>query len=164
MIELNAKLARDADVKLAGRLRLPYELRQKSRLLTHLESGEEARLMLPPGTILRSGDLLSATDGRTIAVVAEPERTLQADCASPQELARAAYHLGNRHVAVEIGDGWLRISEDHVLRQMLIGLGLSVSDCIAPFEPEAGAYGHHHASATHGGIIHEFGANHQSEH
>jgi urease accessory protein len=77
-----------------------------------------------------------------------------------RELVRAAYHLGNRHVPVQIGDGWLRFQADDVLAQMLRGLKAMVSNVTAPFEPEAGAYagGHHHHSmdAKHSGIIHEF--------
>jgi urease accessory protein len=77
-------------------------------------------------------------------------------------LKRVAYHLGNRHVPLQIGNGWLRLSSDHVLKQMAVGLGAEVIEETAPFEPEAGAYGHgadhqHHTERGHGGIIHEFG-------
>ena len=139
---------------------LPFELRQKSRLRTRLASGEEVGLFLPRGTILRGGDCLRGNDGRVVRVVAADEPLMQAACSTPHALARAAYHLGNRHVAVEIGDGWLRFAADEVLAQMLRGLGAAVIALSAPFEPEAGAYGggHHHHSmeAKHSGIIHEF--------
>lgn len=164
MLEIKSKLKvrREAyRIEVRGRLQLPYELRQKSRLRTQLVSGEEVGLMLPPGEMLRGGDLLVASDGRVIEVIAQAERVLQADCADPLELARAAYHLGNRHVAIQLGAGWLRITADHVLAKMLEGLGLMVAELEAPFEPEPGAYGghahHHDAPATHGGIIHQFG-------
>jgi urease accessory protein len=81
-------------------------------------------------------------------------------CADRFELTRAAYHLGNRHVAVEIGDGYLRIAADHVLGEMLLGLGASVEERQAPFEPESGAYGgvhQHHEEGAHGGKIHQYG-------
>ena len=141
-------------------LSLPFELRQKSRLRTKLQSGEEAGLFLEHGSILRGGDCLRANDGRVVLVVAADEELMEAKCATPFELVRAAYHLGNRHVPVQIGEGWLRFQADEVLAQMLRGLKATVSKVNAPFEPEAGAYagGHHHHSmdAKHSGIIHEF--------
>ncbi|GHT81797.1 urease accessory protein UreE [Betaproteobacteria bacterium] len=131
------------------RLRLDFEHRNKSRLRVRLESGVEANLFLPRGTILRGGDKLQANDGAIIEVVSAPETLLEARCADTLELARAAYHLGNRHVAVQIGvqerGHWLRIQDDHVLRHMLEGLGAAVHLVTAPFEPEAGAYGHGHS-------------------
>ncbi len=141
-------------------LSLPFELRQKSRLRTKLASGEEAGLFLEHGSILRGGDCLRANDGRIVLVVAADEELMEAKCVTPFQLVRAAYHLGNRHVPVQIGDGWLRFQADDVLAQMLRGLNATVSRVSAPFEPEAGAYagGHHHHSmdAKHSGIIHEF--------
>ena len=140
-------------------LSLPFELRQKSRLRTKLASGEEAGLFLEHGSILRGGDCLRAIDGRIVLVVAADEALMQAQCTTPLELGRAAYHLGNRHVPVQIGERWLRFQADEVLAQMLRGLKASVSEVTAPFEPEAGAYagGHHHSmDARHSGIIHEF--------
>ena len=141
-------------------LSLPFELRQKSRLRTKLASGEEAGLFLEHGSILRGGDCLRANDGRIVLVVAADEELMEAKCVTPFQLVRAAYHLGNRHVPVQIGDGWLRFQADDVLAQMLRGLNATVSKVSAPFEPEAGAYagGHHHHSmdAKHSGIIHEF--------
>lgn len=141
------------------RLVLPFELRQKSRLRTRLASGEEVGLFLPRGTVLRGGNHLRGNDERVILVVAADEALTHAQCADAMELTRAAYHLGNRHVPVEIGAGWLRFARDAVLSEMLAGLGMVTSDVSAPFEPEAGAYGggHHHHSgeARHGGIIHD---------
>jgi urease accessory protein len=169
MLEIKTKLkvARENyQIDVADRLVLPFDLRQKSRLRTNLASGVEVGVLLPNGEILRGGDLLVATDGRVIEVVAQVEKVMQADCESALDLARAAYHLGNRHVALQIGDGWLRIANDHVLRQMLEGLGLVVNALDAPFEPESGAYrahkaDHHHDAdlvpPTHGGVIHQFG-------
>ncbi|MCX9157470.1 urease accessory protein UreE [Niveibacterium sp. 24ML] len=129
------------------KLVLNFDARTKSRLRTALANGEEVGLFLPRGTILRGGDLLLAKDGRVVEVVSAPESLLEAQCASAFELARAAYHLGNRHVAVQVGAGWLRIQADHVLETMLVGLGATVRKVTAAFEPEAGAYahGHHHS-------------------
>lgn len=128
------------------RLILPFDQRQKSRLRVRLESGIEAALLLERGTILRGGDRLQTGDGRIVLVVAADEPVLHVSASNAQQLMRAAYHLGNRHVPLEIGDGWLRLEQDHVLRDMLLGLDMTVHEQLAPFEPEAGAYGggHHH--------------------
>jgi len=123
------------------KLTLPFELRQKSRLRARLESGEEVALILPRGKLLRDGDRVTATDGRELEIVAAPEKLLHIESA---ELARVAYHLGNRHVPLQVGPDFLRIAEDHVLEEMVRRLGARVSHVEAPFEPEAGAYGHHH--------------------
>ncbi|MGZ5073668.1 MAG: urease accessory protein UreE [Usitatibacter sp.] len=143
-----------------GRLELPFERRQKSRQRATLVSGEEVAIELPRGELLRGGDWVLASDGRVIEVVAQREKVLHVLCATPKALARVAYHLGNRHVAVQVGDGWLRIAADHVLEEMLRGLGAIVMALEAPFEPEAGAYGqqHRHEESGHGGRIHEFGS------
>ncbi len=135
------------DAAPAARLELNFDARTKSRLRTQLAEGEEVGLFLPRGTILRGGDRLQAQDGRVVEVVSAPEDLLEARCADAFALARVAYHLGNRHVAVQVGEGWLRIQTDHVLKTMLTGLGADVHALSAPFEPEAGAYahGHHHA-------------------
>jgi urease accessory protein len=130
------------------RLELAYELRQKSRLRARLASGEEVGLMLPRGTVMRGGDVVKTTDGREVEIVAARERLLHIES---DQLARVAYHLGNRHVPVQIGAGFVRIAEDHVLEELAKRLGARVSHVEAPFEPEAGAYGgvhggeHHHA-------------------
>ena len=167
MVEIKAKLkiprsAYKLDVK--GQLRLPFEQRQKSRLKTKLVSGEEVALLLPRGEILRGGDLVTASDGRVIEVVAEPEKLLHIES---DALAKLAYHLGNRHVPVQVGEGFLRIAADHVLEEMVQKLGAKVKQVQAPFEPEAGAYagGHHqHDEMGHGGKIHEHHHEHDHDH
>lgn len=126
------------------RLVLTFEQRQKSRLRARLENGEEVALVLERGAVRRGGDVVNAADGRSYQIVSAPEKLLHIESDS---LARVAYHLGNRHVAVQVGEGFLRIAEDHVLEAMLRQLGARVSHIEAPFEPEAGAYGggaHHH--------------------
>jgi urease accessory protein len=123
-------------------LELPFEQRSRSRLRGRLASGEEAGVMLERGQILRGGDRLLADDGRVIEVIAAPETVSTVRSVDPRNLARAAYHLGNRHVLLEVGDGWLRYQHDHVLDDMVRGLGLTVRVELAPFEPEAGAYAH----------------------
>ena len=171
MIEIKSKLktARHAyKLEVKGQLRLPFESRQKSRLRARLASGEEVGVMLPRGELLRGGDLVVASDGRVIEVIAEPEALLHVTCGSPAALARAAYHLGNRHVPVQVGDGYLRIAADHVLEELLKGLGATIAAINAPFEPEAGAYaggGHHdHEEHGHGGKIHDHHHDHDHDH
>ena len=148
MLEIRTRLKAERDARrleVKSRLELPFDSRQKSRLRTHLASGEDVALMLPRGEMLRGGDLVVASDGRVVEVVAAAERLLHVECASATELARCAYHLGNRHVPVEVGKDFLRLAEDHVLEKMLAGLGAKLTHVTAPFEPEAGAYagGHH---------------------
>lgn len=148
------------DSQTDDRLILPFDLRQKSRQRVRLESGVEAVLQLERGTILRGGDKLLGDNGQALLVVAAPEPVLLVSCATPRDLICAAYHLGNRHVPVQVGDGWLRLGDDHVLHEMLLGLGATVSHEVAPFEPEAGAYGggHRHGEAAGGtSHIHHFG-------
>jgi urease accessory protein len=169
MLEIRSKLrVRRAayTLKIGGALRLPFEQRQKSRLRTQLVSGEEVGLVLPRGEILRGGDLVTASDGRIIEVIAQPEPVLHVECATPEALTRAAYHLGNRHVPVEVGAGYLRLAPDHVLRDMLARLGAVISEIEAPFEPEAGAYGggHRHEEMGHGGRIHDHDHDHGHSH
>jgi urease accessory protein len=126
-----------------GTLTLPCEARRRSRQKVTLDSGEEAGVMLAWGESLRHGDLIASTEGRVVRVVAADEPVLLIRCSHPRELARVAYHLGNRHVAVEVGEGTLKIAPDHVLRAMVEGLGAKVERANLPFDPEAGAYGAH---------------------
>jgi urease accessory protein len=163
MIEIRSRFPlkphAEYQVNLRGRLVLPFDMRQKSRLRATLTTGEEVAIVLPRGQVLRGGDWVVASDGRVIEVVAQPEKVLHVLCAAPHLLSRAAYHLGNRHVPVQVGDGWLRITADHVLARMLEGLGARLTPMEAAFEPEAGAYGAHHRhdnESGHGGRIHEF--------
>lgn len=125
------------------KLELSFDTRCKSRLRTKLVSGEDCGLFLARGTVLRGGDKLLANDGRVVEVVAAPEALMEAVTGDPLLIAKAAYHLGNRHVAVHLLPGRLRFVADHVLGEMVRGLGLKVSEVEAPFEPESGAYGNH---------------------
>ncbi len=136
---LAAPLARRAPA-----LVLPFDARSKSRLRATLETGEEVALFLPRGTVLRGGDVLVADDGGFIRVEAAAETVLLVTAATPLALTRAAYHLGNRHTPVEVGDGYLKLEHDPVLRDMLLRLDVDVAEALMPFEPEAGAYGGGH--------------------
>ncbi|MFP5344761.1 MAG: urease accessory protein UreE [Gammaproteobacteria bacterium] len=121
-------------------LTLPFELRRKSRQRVRLDDGREIALLLPRGAVLRQDDVLRAADGLLIKVHAAPEEVSTAFTNNTLLLARAAYHLGNRHLALQIGHTWLRYLHDHVLDEMLREMGLSVFNEQAPFEPEGGAY------------------------
>ena len=125
-------------------LSLPFELRQKSRLKANLDSGEEVGLILPRGRVLRGGDCLKAENGLIIELKAAREPVSIATAPDQMTLQRACYHLGNRHVPLQITENWIRYLEDHVLDEMLVSLGLTVNHEKAPFEPEVGAYHHHH--------------------
>jgi urease accessory protein len=125
---------------------LPFADRQRSRLRVALSAGGAAGIKLPRGTLLRDGQwLCSSTTDRWLQVQAAPEPVSVVHSDDPGQLARAAYHLGNRHVWVQIGAGWLRYLSDPVLDQMLMHLGFEVTRAEAPFEPEAGAYSAEHA-------------------
>ena len=137
---------------------LPFLLRQKSRLRAALASGEEAALILPRGTVLRGGDCLRPRMAASRTVAAS-EQVYRVECSDRSLMARCAYHLGNRHVPMQIGDRWLRIDRDAVLKEMVEGLGAQVREENAPFEPEGGAYGgarlHDHAHfAQHSAVPH----------
>ena len=126
-------------------LTLPFELRQKSRLRTELDNGEEVMFVLPRGIILRDAFLLQTQDKQyTVEIKAAHETVSNIEHSDPLLLMRAAYHLGNRHVPVQISSGWIRYEHDHVLDHMLEKLHLSIDVIQAPFEPEGGAYGHSH--------------------
>ena len=128
---------------------LPIEKRVKSRIRVTLDDGRDAGIVLPRGEQLRSGDKLQSTDGEVVEVLAADESLSLVRCTSALEFARACYHLGNRHVPVEIlpSDpafglvGTVTFLHDHVLEDMLRGLGLTVESVSAPFNPEPGAYG-----------------------
>lgn len=130
--------------KTIGTLTLPYGLRQKSRLRTQLDDGREVALVLSRGPVLRDGDRLKTQDGMVLQVRAAQEEVSTARSSDPLQLARACYHLGNRHVPLQIGEGWLRYRRDHVLDAMVCELGLKILPETAPFEPEGGAYAHGH--------------------
>jgi urease accessory protein len=135
---------------------LDYDDRKKRRRPVRLDSGEEVALVLPRGTVLRDGDHLRTDGGEVVAVRAAPETLSAVTVADPLALARAAYHLGNRHVPVQIEAGKLRYQHDHVLDDMVRALGLPVHTERAPFQPEGGAYG--------GGHGHDHGHDHDHDH
>ncbi|EEY5167684.1 urease accessory protein UreE [Escherichia coli] len=133
---------------------LPVDMRVKSRIKVTLNDGRQAGLLLPRGLLLRDGDILSNENGdEFIKVIAADEALSVVRCADPFMLAKACWHLGNRHVPLQIMPGELRYHHDHVLDDMLRQFGLDVDFAHLPFEPEAGAY----ASKSHA-------HNHDQEH
>lgn len=156
-------------VKRAATVELDWDVRQKSRFDATDSAGRPLGVFLPPGTAVRGGDVLVVEDGSMVCVIAAPQPVLVVrpdphhGCAF--DLLRAAYHLGNRHVAIELQADHLKIEPDHVLADMLRGMHLAVQDTFAPFEPEGGAYGDHaNHGHEHGAHAHKHGPNHDHEH
>lgn len=129
----------------AGTLTLPFEERRKSRLLARLDDGREAAVMLPRGTVLADGVRLFDDRAKVVVTIKAATETLSVAYAKDRhQLVRAAYHLGNRHVPVQIGHDWLAYQHDHVLDDLARSLGLVVKLEERPFEPESGGYGQSH--------------------
>ncbi len=142
----------DATSPASASVTLPIDKREKSRLRVTLSDGREAGIILDRGESLHHGDKLATSEGETIEVVAAEEKLSVVSCGDPLLFARACYHLGNRHVPVQMvvdgnGQGSVSYLHDHVLDDMLRGLGLQVETALVPFNPEPGAYGggHHHS-------------------
>jgi len=128
--------------------------RHRRRVVLTAERGLAFLLDLPHATVLRDGDGLVLDDGAIVRVAGKLESLVEISAASMRDLVRIAWHIGNRHVDVQIVGDKLRIQRDHVLEEMLHGLGAQLTHIDAPFEPESGAYGHHH----HDGDGHDHGA------
>lgn len=139
MVHLTRKLP--VPVPAGATLTLTFDQRQRRRLRVVLDDGREAGIFLDLAGGLRDGDCLAAEDGLLVAVRAAPETLSRAACDDPLLLARACYHLGNRHVPLQIGCGRLCYLHDHVLDDLVRGLGLVVTCEQGPFDPEPGAYG-----------------------
>ncbi len=138
------------------RITLSYDERHRRRLRFLAEAGTEFLLDLPRTTVLRGGDGLRLEDGRVILVAAAEEPLLEVTAADADQLARLAWHIGNRHLPAQIATGRILIREDSVIEDMLKGLGATVRHLAEPFTPEAGAYDSSHSlllapgHATHG--------------
>jgi len=140
-------------LKRAATAELDWDVRQKSRFDTVDSQGRRIGVFLPRGTAVRGGDVLVAEDGSLIKVVAAPQPVLViTHCTqhgTPFDLTRAAYHLGNRHVPIELQPDHLKIEPDHVLAAMLRSMHLIVREADEAFEPENGAYGAHGGAHGH---------------
>ncbi len=137
----------------ADRVVLTRDDRHRRRMTLEGEGGLRFLLDLAEATVLRDGDALRLDDGRLVLVKAAPERLIEVRGIDPHHLLRLAWHLGNRHVPTAIEGDRLLIAEDHVLADMVRGLGGTATSIEAPFDPEAGAYahegGHHHHGHSH---------------
>ncbi len=156
-------------IRRAATVELDWDVRQKSRFAATDSQGRELGVFLPRGTVVRGGDVLVAEDGSLIQVIAAAQAVLRitacTEHGTPFDLTRAAYHLGNRHVPIELQPDHLKIEPDHVLADMLRAMHLTVVEQQAAFEPEGGAYaqgGHSHGHGhAHG---HEEAHAHPHEH
>ena len=148
-------------LKRATQVELDWDVRQKSRFEASDSAGRQIGIFLPRGTVLRGGDVLIAEDGSLIKVIAAPQTVLRiTPCSSHGssfDLIRAAYHLGNRHVPIELKPDHLKIEPDHVLADMLRAMHLTVVEVNEAFEPENGAY-------ASGGHLHGHGHDHDHPH
>ena len=138
---LTQKLPPNVTEKVSFTLALTAEDRGRSR--HHFESdGQSFSLQLPRGTVLYHHDLLKAESGDLVQIIAKPEPVITVTAKTPLDLLKAAYHLGNRHVPLEVTETYLRLSPDSVLKSMLEQLGVQVVEEMLPFQPEMGAYSH----------------------
>jgi len=143
-------------LKHAYKVEMDWDIRQKSRFEATDSAGRQLGIFLPRGTVARGGDVLVAHDGSLIKVCAAPQAVLKITCCpnhgTPFDLIRAAYHLGNRHVPIELKPDHLKIEPDHVLADLLRAMHLTVEEVNEAFEPESGAYassGHAHGLDHH---------------
>jgi urease accessory protein len=144
----------------AATLTLDWDIRQKSRFDAETSDGRQVGVFLPRGTVVRGGDVLLTQDGSLLRVVAAPQPVLRISACTDHhhghthdpafDLMRAAYHLGNRHVPIELRPDHIKIEPDHVLADMLRAMHLNVTEVREPFEPEGGAYGHGSGGHSHG--------------
>ena len=152
-------------LKRAATIELDWDVRQKSRFDATDSQGRQLGIFLPRGTAVRGGDVLVAEDGSLIRVIAAPQSVLRiTHCTAhgtPFDLTRAAYHLGNRHVPIELKPDHLKIEPDHVLADMLRSMHLIVVAVEEAFEPEGGAYGSHGGGHSHD-HSHDHGHSHSS--
>lgn len=125
-------------------IELSHEQREKGRIKAESNSGKEVRIFLERGKPLAVNEVLSSQCGKKIRVLGQVEEVTRATCDEWETFSKACYHLGNRHVKIQVGEKWLRILPDHVLEDMLKLLGLTLEKEQAVFEPESGAYNHAH--------------------
>lgn len=151
-------------LKRASSVSLDWDVRQKSRFETTDSLGRTLGVFLSRGTVIRGGDVLVAEDGSLIQVSAAPQEVLRITACtihgSPFDLTRAAYHLGNRHVPIELKPDHLKIEPDHVLAEMLRAMHMTVNTVLEAFEPEGGAYSSAGHSHSHGHSHHDHGHDH----
>jgi len=160
--EIRTRLSSEAVAEVDDSVVLDHLQREKGRLKVSSAGGDELRLFLERGRVLQVGEVLQSDCGRNFRVTAAVEPVVRAHTDDWVLFSRACYHLGNRHVKMQVGERWLRISPDHVLREMLELLGLATEEEQASFEPEPGAYsgGHSHGHSDD----HSHAHSHSHEH
>ena len=155
-------------LKRAPTVELDWDVRQKSRFDAIDSTGRSLGVFLTRGTLVRGGDVLVAEDGSLIRVVAAPQEVLRitacAEHGTAFDLTRAAYHLGNRHVPIELQPDHLKIEPDHVLSDMLRAMHMTVAEVSEPFEPEGGAYGDNAMMGHDHGHSHHHAHDHAHDH
>lgn len=124
-------------------LALSAEERTRSRYIWQIDHQHQIKLRLPRGTVLQDKDLLATETGKIVEIIAKSEPVLTITSPNPLELLRLAYHLGNRHVSLEIKPNYLRLSPDPVLKKMISNFNVTINEEITPFQPEIGAYHSH---------------------
>lgn len=149
MLEFYLRFAPDSVVHIDGEVMLNHLQREKGRFKAYTNSGDEMRVFLERGHTLAIGEILRSECGQNVIVVGALESVITAVTDDPVLFSQACYHLGNRHVKVQIGGGWLRFSPDHVLEDMLIKLGMQLEAEQAVFVPERGAYSNHGKQDSH---------------
>jgi urease accessory protein len=156
-------------LKRAATVELDWDIRQKSRFDATDSTGRQLGVFLPRGTLVRGGDVMVAEDGSLIKVIARAQQvlviTISQDHGSAFDLIRAAYHLGNRHVPIELKPDHLKIEPDHVLADMLRAMHLTVTEAEVAFEPEGGAYSSQpHSHGSHSPHNHSHEGSHSHSH
>ncbi len=166
MLELTQRIDASTQADVLDTLSLPYELRIRGRLKAVTDNGRDVGLFLDRGPVLRHGDLLQASSGEIIRICAADEPVTTALIDSGLPLGRLCYHLGNRHVSLALGadaDGrhWVRFPPDHVLEELAVLLGATLSHHQAPFDPESGAYAQADREHSH---AHDHSHRHEHSH
>lgn len=148
MMEIYERLGTHCHARIDARVLLTHEQRDKGRLRVQSTDGDEVRIFLERGTPLLVGEYLRSRCGKHVVIDGAPEAVVTARCDDWAAFSRACYHLGNRHVKLQLGERWLRILPDHVLEELLLLLGLQLTHERAVFVPESGAY------AQSGSLLH----------
>ncbi len=165
MLKVSKRYSGSQPAEVIDRLSLPFDLRKRGRFKAVTESGRDIGLFIERGLVLQHGDLLQTECGNVIEVLAEAEAVVTAGSDDWLQFAKVCYHLGNRHVPLQVGERWLRFQPDHVLQDLAELHGLTTVQEQAPFAPENGAYGAHggHSHGEHE-ISHKNGSHSHDHH
>ncbi|MEH6650558.1 MAG: urease accessory protein UreE [Motiliproteus sp.] len=161
MLKVYRRYTGQKPAEVIDHLSLPFDLRKRGRFKAVTESGRDIGLFIERGQVLADGELLWTECGQLVQVIAEPETVVTASSDDWLQFAKVCYHLGNRHVPLQVGERWLRFQPDHVLQDLAELYGLNTIIEQAPFAPENGAYGAH-SGHSHG--EHEHSHDHGNDH